>query len=60
MDLLIPYESSFEFLNNFMYALRTFIHQIVYKMGIIHGSKDFMDKIFTEKPKGTLYISLFP
>jgi ATP-binding cassette subfamily B protein len=42
-----------EFLNNFMYALRTFIHQIVYKMGIIHGSKDFMDKIFTEKPKGT-------
>ena len=42
-----------EFLNNFMYALRTFIHQIVYKMGIIHGSKDFMDKIFTEKPNGT-------
>lgn len=42
-----------EFLSNFMYALRTFIHQIVYKMGIIHGSKDFMDKIFTEKPKGT-------
>ena len=42
-----------EFLNNFMYALRTFIHQIVYKMGIIQGSKDFMDKIFTEKPNGT-------
>jgi len=42
-----------EFLNNFMYALRTFIHQIVYKMGIIQGSKDFMEKIFTEKPNGT-------
>ena len=42
-----------EFLSNFLYAFRSFIHQIVYKMGIIHGSKDFMDKIFTEKPKGT-------
>lgn len=42
-----------EFLNNFMYALRTFIHQIVYKMGIIQGSKDFMEKIFTEKPNGS-------
>lgn len=42
-----------EFLSNFMYALRTFIHQIVYKMGIIQGSKDFMEKIFTEKPNGT-------
>lgn len=42
-----------EFLSSFMYALRTFIHQIVYKMGIIQGSSDFMDKIFTEKPKGT-------
>ena len=42
-----------EFLSSFMYALRTFIHQIVYKMGIIQGSKEFMDNIFTEKSKGT-------
>lgn len=41
-----------EFLNNFMYALRTFIHQIVYKMGIIEGSREFMENIFTKKHKG--------
>lgn len=41
-----------EFLNNFMYALRTFVHQIVYKMGIIEGSRDFMENIFTKKHKG--------
>lgn len=42
-----------QFLNNFMYALRTFIHQIVYKIGIINGSSEFMNNIFTEREKGS-------
>tara|TARA_B110000967_G_scaffold115195_1_gene117889 strand:- start:630 stop:2324 length:1695 start_codon:yes stop_codon:yes gene_type:complete len=41
-----------EFLSNFMYALRTFVHQIVYKIGIINGSHDFMENIFTKRKKG--------
>ena len=29
-----------EYLSNFMYALRTFVHQIVYKIGIINDVRE--------------------
>ena len=42
-----------QFINYYLWANSAFIHQITYKLGIIEGSRKFMEKIFKENKERT-------
>ena len=43
-----------QFLNNFLYVSSGFIHNVVYRLGVIEASKDYMEHIFGKKIKRDL------
>jgi ATP-binding cassette subfamily B protein len=38
-----------QFLNNFLYVSSGFIHNVVYRLGVIEASKDYMENVFNRK-----------
>ena len=40
-----------QFINYYMWVNSAFVHQIIYKLGIIEGSREYLDKLFTENKK---------
>jgi ABC-type multidrug transport system fused ATPase/permease subunit len=40
-----------QFLNNFLYVSSGFIHNVVYRLGVIEASKDYMENVFNRKNK---------
>ena len=42
-----------QFINYYMWVNSAFVHQIIYKLGIIEGSREYLDKLFTENKKRT-------
>ena len=40
-----------QFLNNFLYVNSGFIHNVVYRLGVIEASRDYLDNIFNKKQK---------
>jgi ABC-type multidrug transport system fused ATPase/permease subunit len=43
-----------QFLNNFLYVSSGFIHNVVYRLGIIEASKEYLEHIFNRKNKRNL------
>jgi ATP-binding cassette subfamily C protein len=42
-----------QFINYYMWVNSAFVHQVIYKLGIIEGSREYLDKLFTENKKRT-------
>tara|TARA_Y100000992_G_C21273273_1_gene498260 strand:+ start:2203 stop:3888 length:1686 start_codon:yes stop_codon:yes gene_type:complete len=42
-----------QFINYYMWVNSAFVHQIIYKLGIIEGSREYLDKLFKENKKRT-------
>ena len=42
-----------QFINYYMWVCSAFVHQIIYKLGIIEGSRDYLDKLFNENKERT-------
>ena len=40
-----------QFLNNFLYVSSGFIHNVVYRLGVIEASKEYMENVFNRKNK---------
>jgi len=40
-----------QFLNNFLYVSSGFVHNVVYRLGVIEASKDYMENVFNRKNK---------
>ena len=40
-----------QFLNNFLYVSSGFIHNVVYRLGVIEASNDYMEHVFNRKNK---------
>jgi len=40
-----------QFLNNFLYVSSGFIHNVVYKLGVIEASNEYMENVFNRKNK---------
>ena len=40
-----------QFINYYMWVNSAFVHQIIYKMGIIEGSREYLNKIFVDNKK---------
>jgi ABC-type multidrug transport system fused ATPase/permease subunit len=43
-----------QFLNNFLYVSSGFIHNVVYRLGVIHASQEYMENVFSRKNKRKL------
>ena len=43
-----------QYLNNFLYVNSGFVHNIVYKLGVINTSKEYLNNIFSAKTSRTL------